>query len=99
MPGTSPGASTPSASTSPRRSGTARCGGTSTACCAASSSSGRLRRSVRLTRKQLLAGAAASALSAGGIYELVDQLSGQAPARPTGLPRPAEQHLLDGVSV
>ena len=54
---------------------------------------------MRLTRKQLLAGAAASALGAGGIYELVDQLGGEAPARPTGLPRPAEQHLLDGVSV
>jgi hypothetical protein len=54
---------------------------------------------VRLTRKQLLAGAAVSALGAGGIYELVDQLGGEAPARPAGLPRPAEQHLLDGVSV
>ena len=54
---------------------------------------------MRLTRKQLLAGAAASALGAGGIYELVDQLGGEAPARPVGLPRPAEQHLLDGVSV
>ena len=55
---------------------------------------------MRLTRKQVLAGAAASALGAAGVYELVDQLGGgEAPARPTGLPRPAEQHLLDGVSV
>jgi hypothetical protein len=54
---------------------------------------------VRLTRRQLLAGAAASAVGATGVYELVDQLSGEAPARPTGAPRPAEQHLLDGVSV
>jgi len=54
---------------------------------------------VRLTRRQLLAGAAASAVGAAGVYELVDQLSGEAPARPTGAPRPAEQHLLDGVSV
>jgi len=54
---------------------------------------------VRLTRRRLLAGAAASALGAAGVYELVDQLSGEAPPRPVGLPRPAEQHLLDGVSV
>jgi hypothetical protein len=55
---------------------------------------------VRLTRKQLLAGAAASALGAAGIYELVDQLSDGAPARvPSGLPRPDEQHLLESVSV
>jgi hypothetical protein len=55
---------------------------------------------VRLTRKQLLAGAAAGALSAGGIYELVDQLGGEAPKRTAVLsPRPDEQHLLDSVSV
>ncbi len=54
---------------------------------------------MRLTRKQLLAGAAASALGAGGIYELVDQLSGEAPERVAAAPRPDEQHLLDGVSV
>ena len=36
---------------------------------------------MRLTRRQLLAGAAAGALGAGGIYELVDQLSGEAPER------------------
>ena len=54
---------------------------------------------MRLTRRRLLAGAAASALGAAGVYELVDQLGGEAPPRPVGLPRPAEQHLLDGVSV
>ncbi|MFL5982834.1 MAG: hypothetical protein ACJ74D_09215 [Gaiellaceae bacterium] len=55
---------------------------------------------MRLTRKQLLAGAAAGALGAAGIYELVDQLGDGAPARvPSGLPRPDEQHLLDSVSV
>ena len=54
---------------------------------------------MRLTRRRLLAGAAASALGAAGVYELVDQLGGEAPARLAGLPRPAEQHLLDGVSV
>jgi hypothetical protein len=54
---------------------------------------------VRLTRRQLLVGAAASALSAGGIYELVDLLSGEAPRRVVAPPRPDEQHLLDAVSV
>jgi len=47
----------------------------------------------------VLAGAAASALGAAGIYELVDQLSGEAPTRPVGTPRPPEQHLLDSVAV
>jgi hypothetical protein len=55
---------------------------------------------MRLTRKQVLAGAAAGALSAGGIYELVDQLSGGAPKRAAAPSlRPDEQHLLDSVSV
>jgi len=54
---------------------------------------------VRLTRRQLLAGAAASAAGAAGVYELVDQLSGESPPRPTGFPPPPEQHLLNGVSV
>src|SRR3954449_8616803 len=80
------------------RSGTARCGRTSTACCGISSSSGRRSNSVRLTRRQMLAGAAASALAAGGIYELVDQLGGDTPARAVPLDRPGEQHLLDGVA-
>ena len=47
----------------------------------------------------MLAGAAAGALAAGGIYELVDQLGGDTPTRAAGLPRPDEQHLLDSVSV
>src|SRR3954452_12785788 len=81
-----------------RRSGTTRCGRTSTACCGTSSSSGRRSSSVRLTRRQMLAGAAASALAAGGIYELVDQLGGDTPARAVPLDRPGEQHLLDGVA-
>jgi hypothetical protein len=54
---------------------------------------------VKLTRKQALAGAAAGALGASGIYELVDKLAGTAPARsasPVALP---EQHLLDGIRV
>src|SRR5581483_6940605 len=54
---------------------------------------------MKVTRKQLLAGAGASALAGAGIYELVDQLSGGAPRRsavPAG-PLPPEQHLLLGV--
>jgi hypothetical protein len=48
----------------------------------------------------MLAGAAAGALGAAGIYELVDQLSGgETPPRVTAPPRPDEQHLLDAVSV
>jgi hypothetical protein len=54
---------------------------------------------VALTRRQLLAGAAAGALAAGGIYELVDQLGGETPKRAVPLDRPDEQHLLDSVSV
>jgi hypothetical protein len=51
-----------------------------------------------LTRKQLLGGAAASALAATGIYELVDKL-GSAPERPLAKGLPPEQHLLQGVRV
>jgi hypothetical protein len=54
---------------------------------------------VKVTRKQLLAGAGASALAGAGIYELVDQLGGGAPKRsaaPAG-PLPPEQHILQGV--
>ncbi|HKC21922.1 MAG TPA: hypothetical protein VKB64_05350 [Gaiellaceae bacterium] len=54
---------------------------------------------MRLTRRQMLAGAAAGALAAGGIYELVDQLGGETPKRAVPLDRPDEQHLLDSVSV
>jgi hypothetical protein len=54
---------------------------------------------VRLTRRQLLAGTAASAAGAVGIYELVDRLGGESPPRATGFPPPPEQHLLNGVSV
>src|SRR5262249_14499816 len=47
----------------------------------------------------MLAGAAAGALAAGGIYQLVDQLGGETPKRAVPLDRPDEQHLLDSVSV
>jgi hypothetical protein len=47
----------------------------------------------------MLAGAAASALGAAGIYELVDQLGGETPRRVAAPPRPDEQHVLDAVSV
>jgi hypothetical protein len=53
---------------------------------------------MKLTRRQVLAGAAAGAVAGGGIYELVDHLSGSTPKRPAGTLRP-EQHLLDGVRV
>ena len=52
------------------------------------------------TRRQLLAGAGAAALGAGGVYELVDRLT-TPPARAVG-PRPklpVEQHVLEGVRV
>ena len=53
---------------------------------------------MRLTRKQLLAGAGAGALGAAGIYELVDRLT-PAPKRAAApaQPLPPEQHVLEGV--
>jgi hypothetical protein len=53
---------------------------------------------VALTRRQLLGGAAASALGAAGIYELVDRFV-TTPARVTGAGRGPEQHLIDGLRV
>jgi hypothetical protein len=54
---------------------------------------------MRFTRRQALAGAAAGAVGAAGIYELVDQLTGGSPQRAVaGTARP-EQHLLDGIRV
>jgi hypothetical protein len=50
------------------------------------------------TRRGFLAGAAAGALGAAGIYELVDRLTA-APARPAAEDLPPEQHLLESVSV
>lgn len=52
---------------------------------------------MKLTRRQMLAGAAgAAALGSAGIYELVDQLS-SAPPRAEPAPLRPEQHVLDGV--
>jgi hypothetical protein len=51
---------------------------------------------VRLTRRQLLGGAAAGALGAAGIYELVDQLTDSPERAPAGT-LPVEQHLLAGM--
>jgi hypothetical protein len=52
-----------------------------------------------LTRRQVLAGTAAAALAGGGVYELVDRLTGASarPAAATAARR--EQHLLDGLRV
>jgi hypothetical protein len=54
---------------------------------------------VGLTRKQLLAGGAAAGLAAGGIYELVDRLGGEAPPRPAAGTPTEEQHVLQGVRI
>jgi len=54
---------------------------------------------MKLTRRQVLAGAAAGAVGATGIYELVERLGGSAPARPTNTVVLPEQHLLDGVRI
>jgi hypothetical protein len=52
------------------------------------------------TRRQVIAGAAAGALGAVGIYELVDQLASSPPKRPApAAPELPEQHLLQGIKV
>jgi hypothetical protein len=53
----------------------------------------------KLTRRDVIVGAAAGAVGATGIYELVDRLAGSTPARAGGARRPPEQHLLDGIRV
>src|SRR5688500_17530619 len=53
---------------------------------------------MRLTRRQVVAGAAAGAVSATGIYTLVERLAGS-PERPAAGPLPPEQHVLQGVRV
>ena len=53
---------------------------------------------MKLTRKELLGGAAAGALGAAGIYELVDQLVESPPRAEAGELRD-EQYLLEGMKV
>jgi hypothetical protein len=52
---------------------------------------------VKITRRQLLAGAGAGALTAAGAYELVDRLTGPAHRHAMNMPVPPEQHVLVGV--
>jgi hypothetical protein len=52
---------------------------------------------MKLTRREVLAGAAAAALGATGAYELVDRLAGSSPERSAAGPLPPEQHVLDGL--
>ena len=54
---------------------------------------------MRLTRRQVLAGAAASGLGATALYELVDRLTASRPVRRGEGLMHAEQHLLDGMTV
>ena len=51
-----------------------------------------------VTRRELLAGAAAAAVAGGARYELVDRL-GRTPSRASAAGFPKEQHVLDGVRV
>jgi hypothetical protein len=53
---------------------------------------------LKLTRKQLLGAAAAGALGAAGIYELVDELA-ESPERAAAGVLPVEQHLLAGMKL
>jgi len=52
-----------------------------------------------LTRREVLAGAAAAGINASGLYDLVDRLAGRAPKRPAALDPLPEQHLLQGVRI
>jgi hypothetical protein len=54
---------------------------------------------MKLTRRQVIVGAAAGAVGATGIYELVDQFTGGSPKRANAAKVFPEQHLLDGVRI
>jgi hypothetical protein len=54
---------------------------------------------MKFTRRQVIVGAAAGAVGAAGIYELVDQFSGGTPDRANAGKVFPEQHLLDGVRI
>ena len=52
-----------------------------------------------LTRRQVIAGTAAAALAGGGIYELVDRLTGGSTRAAAATAARREQHLLDGLRI
>src|SRR5260370_592927 len=54
---------------------------------------------MKLTRRQVIVGAAAGAVGATGLYELVDQFTGGSPKPATRAKVFPEQHLLDGVRI
>jgi hypothetical protein len=54
---------------------------------------------MKFTRRQVIVGAAAGAVGATGIYELVDQFTGDTPQRASAAKALPEQYLLDGVRV
>jgi hypothetical protein len=54
---------------------------------------------MKFTRRQVIVGAAAGAVGAAGIYELVDQFTTGSPDRSAEAKTFREQHLLDGVRV
>jgi hypothetical protein len=54
---------------------------------------------MKLTRRQVIVGAAAGAVGATGIYELVDQFTDGSPQRAGAAKVFPEQHLLDGVRI
>jgi hypothetical protein len=54
---------------------------------------------VPLTRRQVIAGTAAAALAGGGVYELVDRLTGGSARTGAVSAARREQHLLDGVRI
>jgi hypothetical protein len=54
---------------------------------------------MKLSRRRLLGGAAATALGAAGVYELIDRVF-EKPVRPeVQVARPHEQHVVDGLEV
>jgi hypothetical protein len=52
-----------------------------------------------LTRRQVIAGTAAAALAGGGLYELVERVSGSSGRAPAATAARREQHLLDGLRI
>jgi hypothetical protein len=52
-----------------------------------------------LTRRQVIAGTAAAALAGGGLYELVERMTGGSGRAPAATAARREQHLLDGLRI